>query len=156
MSENSTNQELKKLLKTTFVLTLISSSLDNDESQVDGEKIAGYVIEAIGNELMDNSISNAFSGGEEFDIESAINEVISELDENFENVAGECEQNFESYSKSTQSSILGAVYQALLMDDNFSVEESNFFNELLEKYEISMEEVQEKIQENNLVKVLKY
>jgi hypothetical protein len=148
MSENSANLELKKLLKTTFVLTFISASFDNDESKVDGEKIGGYVAEAIGQEILENSISNAFSGEEEFDFESVMNEVIHEMDKDSEKVSEECEKNFDNYTKSIQTNILSAVYQALLMDDNFSTEESAFFNELLSKYKISMDEVNEKIKQN--------
>jgi len=145
MSEDSislNNQELSELVKTTFVFTALSASLDNDESEDSGEKVGEIVMDACMEEFMSNAFANAFGNQEEFDIESAINEALEGISNDFEGTVAWAQSIFSGYGSDLKLKVLGSVYRALMIDGRISEMESEFLNEVLEEAGISMEQVE--------------
>jgi hypothetical protein len=148
MSEDSlsmSNEKLAELVKTTFVFTALSASLDNDDSEDSGEKVGEIVMDACMEEFMSNAFANAFGNQEEFDIESPINSALEGISNDFDATVEWAQNTFSTYGSELKLKVLGSVYRALMIDGRISELESEFLNEVLEEAGISMEQVQEHV-----------
>jgi hypothetical protein len=148
MSEDSlsmSNQELAELVKTTFVFTALSASLDNEESEDSGEKVGEIVMDACMEEFMSNAFANAFGNQEEFDVEAAISDGMNAISTDFDGTVKWAQTTFSAYGSDLKLKVLGSVYRALLIDGRISEIESVFLSEVLEEVGISMEQLQEHV-----------
>ena len=79
------NEELTDLIRTTFVFTVLSASLDNEERDDMPQKVGEYVIEACMDDMMSNVVENTFSNKKAFDLESIdFESFIQSLDDEFD------------------------------------------------------------------------
>ena len=148
MSEHAvslSNQELSELIKTTFVFTALSASLDNDDTEDSVEKVGEIVMEACMEEFMSNAFANVFGNQEEFDIESAMNSALNGISNDFDGTVAWAQATFTSYERELKIKVLGSVYRALMIDGRLSEVENEYLNEVLEDAGISMEEIQEHV-----------
>jgi deoxyhypusine synthase len=139
------NKELSDFIKTTYVFTALSASLDNDGTENAKEKIGEIVIESCIEEFMSNSVENILENQNELDVEEAIKTATQQISSDFDGVVQWAQKNFSSYTKAVQIKVIGAVYRSLMLDGRLSETENLFLNEVLEDIGISMSEIQKHV-----------
>jgi hypothetical protein len=151
-SKTLTNKELADLLKTTFVFTIISSSIDNEEDEGTGEKIGELVIEACMDEFLSNALDNAFNENEEFKIDSVMESIFTELDEDFEGCVSWAESHLNTLDHNMKVKVFSSVYRALLLDGKVTETEERFLDDVLSESKVSLDEIKTHIEQTNELK----
>ncbi|MCE2712044.1 MAG: hypothetical protein LW688_05835 [Cryomorphaceae bacterium] len=145
-SRSLSNQELSDALKVTFVFSLLANSIDNVEDPQSGEKIGEMLGQTFMDLILANSVESSLFGKEEFNYQAALEAIMPELERDFDGVVEWSDNYFEGLERELKIRILSVVYQTLLVDGNYSENESKFFEEGLASSNISLEEIQNFIQ----------
>ncbi len=142
----NTNQKLDELLKVTFVFSVLSSSVDTEETKEISESIGVIVIESVAEDLMESAFDAALSGTEQYDIEAAMDAISKNLEEDFEATVDWAGEKFDNFDRESQLKVLTAVYRVLQVDGKVSQAESAFLNHILDHAKISLDEIVEAAQ----------
>jgi uncharacterized tellurite resistance protein B-like protein len=142
----NTNQKLDDLLKVTFVFSVLSSTVDTEETKEISESIGVIVIESVSEDLMESAFETALSGTEQYDIVAAMDAISKNLEEDFEATVDWAGEKFDNFDRESQLKVLTAVYRVLQVDGKVSQSESEFLNHILAHAKISLEEIVEAAQ----------
>jgi hypothetical protein len=141
MEKSLTNLELEDLLKVTFVFSISSAMVDTESTDEHQTKVGQIIIETISEELMNSAFENAFSGGNQFDIEGVMDKITEEFENDTDATLAWADQKFDTFDRNTKVNVMSSVYKVLLVDGKITDHERDFLNEVLSHYQISLDEV---------------